>query len=144
MPVQPDVTITIAAEKDLAGIKSCIAQFRLDDEALETEQFLIAQHNNRLTGFGRIREYESCSELCSLGVIEPERNKGIGSLLTAALIQKAKKELYLVCIIPDFFLPHGFYITKEYPAPLAEKLYRCETALSVPEEYVVMKKERIV
>ncbi|MFL5751931.1 MAG: GNAT family N-acetyltransferase [Bacteroidia bacterium] len=140
MPKQQlEVAISQAQKSDLAGIKKHIAEFRLDDEGLEPSQFLLAKYRNELVGFGRIREYENCSELCSLGVIEPERNKGVGSLLTNHLIKKAKQELYLVCIIPDFFIPHHFTVTKTYPAALADKLFRCETSLAVPEKYVVMK-----
>jgi|ERR1700741_2808653 len=139
MLTQINVNISVATDADLSEIRSCITEFRLDDEGIQTEQFLVAKYKGELVGFGRIREHENCSELCSLGVIEPERNKGVGTLLTQHLLKKAKQELYLVCIIPGFFLPHGFQITKNYPEPLAKKLYRCETVLSVPEEYVVMK-----
>lgn len=115
-----------------------IKKFELDDRLLGPEQFLVALHNNTIVGFGRIREFEDCSELCSLGVIEPERHKGIGKALTLALIQKAKQSLYLVCIIPSFFEPMGFSICTNYPEALASKLNYCTNQLVVPEQYVVM------
>lgn len=120
-------------------IKNYISKFELDDRSLNHEQFLVAILNNEILGFGRIREHENCSELCSLGVIEPERNKGIGKALTQALIAKAKQPLYLVCIIPEYFEPMGFSICDTYPSALQNKLYYCTNELVVPETYVVMK-----
>lgn len=116
-----------------------ILNFELDNRNLMAEQFLVARQEDQTVGFGRIREYAHCSELCSLGVIEPERNKGIGSLLVKSLIQKTTLPLYLVCIIPDFFKPFGFIETNDYPLELQHKLDYCTSELVVPETYVVMK-----
>lgn len=124
------------------GIVRLIGQFELDDRELLPTQFLAAVSQDTLLGFGRIRNYGFCSELCSLGVVEPQRHKGIGSLLVQKLIQKAQQPLYLVCIIPEFFEPFGFKSTADYPPELAQKLAYCRESLSVPEEYVVMKYEQ--
>ena len=123
-------------------ITRLIAQFELDDRALQSTQFLAAVSEGSLLGFGRIREYAACSELCSLGVVEPQRHKGIGSTLVQKLIQQAQQPLYLVCIIPGFFEPLGFKQTVAYPPALGQKLDYCRESLSVPEEYVVMKYEQ--
>ncbi len=120
-------------------IKKYISLFELDSRQLSAEQFLVAVKNNRLIGFGRIREYENCSELCSLGVIEPERNKGVGKALTQELIKKARKKLFLVCIIPEYFEKLGFEITYNYPNPIADKLNYCRNSLPVEENYVAME-----
>lgn len=132
-------TIHTCTSNQFQIIKKYISQFELDDRSLSHEQFLVATQSNQILGFGRIREYENCSELCSLGVIEPERNKGIGKALTNALITKVKQPLYLVCIIPEFFEPLGFAICDTYPSPLQNKLDYCTNELVVPETYVVMK-----
>jgi len=124
------------------GIMRLIGQFELDDREVLSTQFLAAVSENTLLGFGRIRTYPACSELCSLGVVEPLRHKGIGSQLVQKLIQKAQQPLYLVCIIPEFFEPLGFKTVADYPPELGEKLDYCREALSVPEEYVVMKYEQ--
>jgi N-acetylglutamate synthase-like GNAT family acetyltransferase len=118
-----------------------ITRFELDSRELQPSQFLAFVTGTQLLGFGRIREYGNCSELCSLGVIEPRRNKGIGRQLVQELTRKAIQPLYLVCIIPGFFEPLGFSITTHYPSELADKLLYCRSALTVPEEYVVMKYE---
>lgn len=113
--------------------------FELDNRELNIEQFLIAEIKEELIGFGRIRMRESCSELCSLGVIESERMKGVGKQLVLSLIQKSKAPLYLVCIIPSFFEPLGFIVVDEFPDAMQEKLNYCTSELIVPEKYVVMK-----
>lgn len=128
--------------QQFSEITRLIGQFELDERGLQSTQFLVALSEDTLLGFGRIRNYDGCSELCSLGVVEPQRHKGIGSQLVQKLIQKAQLPLYLVCIIPEFFEPLGFKHTAEYPRELGEKLDYCREALSVPEEYVVMKYEQ--
>jgi N-acetylglutamate synthase-like GNAT family acetyltransferase len=120
-------------------IKTYIQNFELDNRELSKEEFLVATSNHELVGFGRIRQRDNCSELCSLGVIEPERLKGVGKQLVQALIQKATEPLYLVCIIPTFFESFGFYIVDEFPEAMQEKLNYCTSELIVPEKYVVMK-----
>lgn len=120
-------------------IKKLIQQFELDDRELDYHQFLVAKEKDELLGFGRIREREGCFELCSLGVAEPMRLKGIGKQLVKALILKSSKPLFLVCIIPEFFTPFGFEVVSEYPAAMQEKLHYCTSELVVPETYVVMK-----
>lgn len=140
MLIQPNLIIAPTDKNDFDEIVQYISQFELDNRALEPDQFLVAKHQNVLVGFGRIRSYADCEELCSLGVIENERLKGIGKELAKALVKKARKPLYLVCIIPEFFEPHGFKITKNYPIELQDKLSYCTNELVVKETYVVMKK----
>lgn len=122
-------------------VRQYIQTFELDNRRLRPEDFLIALMDDTLVGFGRVREYGDCSELCSLGVTEPHRCKGIGSMLVRALVQKAQQPLYLVCIIPSFFEPHGFATCAHYPATMQQKLDYCNSALPVAEPYVVMTKK---
>ena len=133
--------LTEPTSRQFEQICQLIAALELDDRELHSAQFVAATSSGMLSGFGRIRHYKSCSELCSLGVIEPQRHKGIGRLLVNRLIAKASEPLYLVCIIPGFFEPLGFRIIHEYPAEIRDKLEYCREALSVPEEYVVMRYE---
>ncbi len=121
-------------------IKDHICKFELDNRELQMEQFLIAKNrDNEILAFGRIRVHKDCDELCSLGVIESERLKGIGHLLSNNLIKNSQQPLYLVCIIPQFFEPLGFKIVSNFPKELLEKLNYCTGELVVPEKYVVMK-----
>ena len=133
------LNITYASLSDFQSVKKFIQLYELDDRDLHHSQFLVAKQNHKIKGFGRIRNHMDGCELCSLGVIEPERCKGIGKKLVESLIKKAEHPLYLVCIIPEFFIPFGFKITTQYPIALAEKLNYCTSELVVKETYVVMK-----
>lgn len=139
--MEREITIRPARPGDEAYLREKINEFWLDDAGFATQQFLIAERGEKRLGFCRLREHEACSEMCTLGVEEEARGQGVGARLIRGLTEKALKrhELYLVCIIPEFFVPLGFYITEHYPEPMADKLRRCETELSVPEKYVVMK-----
>jgi N-acetylglutamate synthase-like GNAT family acetyltransferase len=120
-------------------IKDYITEFELDNRALKQEEFIAAFRNDELVGFGRIREYADCSELCSLGVVTLHRRQGVGKALVKALIEKAQSDLFLVCIIPDFFIPLGFAVTEIYPAAIRDKISYCTYELIAPEKYVAMK-----
>ena len=131
--------ISPCTENEFPIIKKLIAEFCLDDNDLHASQFLVAKFEEKIVGFGRLRQYPSCNELCSLGVIEDLRLKGIGRQLTLSLIKKATLPLYLVAIIPDFFTKFGFTEIPDFPSELGVKLKYCTEALSVPETYLVMK-----
>src|SRR6185436_20231752 len=125
-------TLGSCNDAEFITVKKYISQLCLDDNALEKGQFIIARCNNEIVGFGRLRTYDDCQELCSLGVIEPERMKGIGRALCKALIAKKTKPLYLVAIIPEFFIKLGFDVIEHYPLPLEQKKQYCESSLCVP------------
>lgn len=131
--------IKTATEVDFTAIKQYIQQFDLDNRRLEREQFLVAKHQNEIVGFGRIRKHKGCDEICSLGVIESKRFKGIAKALVLAKIKTSTQSIYLVCIIPEFFESLGFKIVEDYPEEMQDKLNYCESELTVPEPYVVMK-----
>ena len=137
----PDIDIRPCNQGTMESVAEYIRRFELDDRAMYAEEFLTAYVQDQLVGFGRIRKHETCYELCSLGVIVPERRKGIGRKLTLHLALKARDPLYLVCIIPEFFEPLGFTICHNFPQAMQEKLDYCTSSLPVPETYVVMKKQ---
>jgi len=133
------ITITPCPALYFEAVKSCIRAFDLDDRELKREEFLIALHNTELLGFGRVREHADCSEMCSLGIIPSTRSKGIGKQLVAALMHKAKQQLFLVCVIPNYFKPFGFDVTTDYPAAIKNKMDYCNESLPVDELYVVLR-----
>jgi N-acetylglutamate synthase-like GNAT family acetyltransferase len=126
--------------KDFELVKKLIQEFELDDRQLRQDEFLVMTKNNELIGFGRVREHEGLSEMCSTGITPPFRNKGYGVRLLKALEQKAKQPVYLVCVIPLYFEKLGFEICHHYPAQMEDKLNYCINGLPVNETYVVMKK----
>jgi N-acetylglutamate synthase-like GNAT family acetyltransferase len=97
------LAITNCSAEDFLRVKKYISEFCLDDNDLKPEQFLVAKHGAELVGFGRLRSYSGCSELCSLGVVEAYRKKGVGSQLSKTLIRKSNSPLYTVTVIPEFF-----------------------------------------
>ncbi len=128
-----------ASSADLEIIKKHISDYELDSRELLHTQFLVYKKSNIILGFGRIRNYVNFDELCSLGVIEPERNKTIGKKLVQALIQKSISDLYLVCIIPKYFEPFSFKTVTKYPNEILDKLNYCTNSLVVDDVYVAMK-----
>ncbi len=128
-------------DKDLMKqITACVKEYVLDDEGLLANQFIAAIHNNRLVGFVRLRPHSDCDELCTLGVIEQYRKKGIGKALVEEVKKKSFKVLYLVCIIPTFFDKLGFnVIENNIPASMKRKWSRCTNDYVVEEEYCVMQ-----
>ena len=64
-----DVRLGAAAPGDLPAIAECVRRFRLDDEDLAAEQFVVARERGRLVAFGRIKPYGRVYELGSVGVL---------------------------------------------------------------------------
>ena len=123
---------------DFGEVKQHIATLCLDDINLEETQFLTAYYENKLAGFVRLRKYNSCEELCSLGVLENFRLRGIGSRLVNEVFELSTKPLFVVTVIPEFFKRFGFRETTTYPYELNYKLNYCISSLAAPEPYVVM------
>ncbi len=135
-----DFHIKNCSDTDFLEVKKYIQLFDLDDRQLKQNEFVTACNQNYLLGFGRVREHKTCSELCSLGIIESERLKGLGKQLMLAMIEKAEQVMYLVCIIPHYFEPLGFTICNDYPIEIKDKLDYCVGSLPVEEKYVVMRR----
>lgn len=119
-------------------VQKQIRLLELDNRQLQREQFLTICGLRGLEAFGRIRKYEGFSELCSLGVVDKRRGKGLGRRMVKALVEQTEGPLYLVSIIPAWFETFGFKPCSEYPPEIAEKLAYCTGSLPVPEPYVVM------
>lgn len=131
-------TIRKPTDKEFKRICLFISEFELDNRDLKKEQFIVALRDNELLGFGRLREHTDCLELCSLGVVASYRRQGIGKAIVAKLIENFSKNIYLVCIIPDFFIPFGFQKVKTFPISIQNKIEYCASELVVPETYVAM------
>lgn len=120
-------------------IAAYVEAYVLDDEDLQPQQFVAALAGKTLVGFGRLRKHNDCDELCTLGVIEEHRGKGVGKALVNKIKKLAQQNLYLVCIIPDYFVPLGFSVIHEkIPAAMKRKHQRCTSEYVVEEEYCVM------
>lgn len=124
--------------QEFLQIRNYIFQFELDDRNLKQEEFTAAFRKDELAGFGRLREHSDCIELCSLGVVTEHRRQGIGKAIVSELIKRTNKNIHLVCIIPDFFIPFNFQIVTDFPFAIQDKLNYCTQELVVPETYVAM------
>jgi len=130
--------LSACSDEDFKNVVELIAEMQLDSNDLQPSQFIIAKSNAKLVGFGRLRTYEGCQELCSLGVIEASRNKGVGTLISQALKEKSTKPLYAVTIIPGYFKRLGFEQVIDFPKEIMAKVQYCTGSLPVPETYVAM------
>lgn len=138
-----DMIVEHGAQKDISRIGELVKEFRLDDEDIKAEQFLVVKDkSSQLLGFGRLRTHTDCIELCTLGVVAEYRGRGIGKMLVNALAKKANADLYVVCIIPGFFEKFGFEIVEEAPSSIERKVNICTTTLVVEESYFSMKLAR--
>jgi amino-acid N-acetyltransferase len=131
------------SDKEFSEVCTLIKAYELDNRHLRKEEFTIALNNNQIIAFGRLRKHSDCAELCSIGVLKTDRNKGMGSALVKHIIQNSTLPIYVVCIIPEFFTRFGFKLTTNYPQSIAEKINYCTHELSVPQAYVAMVLEKV-
>lgn len=137
------VKIYPAQETELIDIKRLAKKLDLDLEDIEHGQFITAKRGDKIIGFGRLRRYPECTEIATVGVVEEEQKEGIGRILVSELIKLGPSELYVTCVIPDFFKKFGFQMVKQYPAVLQKKVDFCISYDYKPEEVFVMKLEKM-
>ena len=117
-----NLQIRQASQVDINLIESYLEDFYLDKEKLSPAQFLIAEVDENLAGFGRIKSYSSFYELSSLGVLEEYRNKGVGEKLIKHLIDTVPAdEVWITTRIADYFQKFGFQEVDNPPEELKQK-----------------------
>jgi N-acetylglutamate synthase-like GNAT family acetyltransferase len=134
-----NIKITPAHKSDMLVIEQLASTFDLDRENISNEQFLVAKRNEKIIGFGRLRKYPECTELATVGVIEEERKNGVGTLVIKELIQYGPPEIFVTCVIPDFFNKLGFQMVKQYPWVLQKKVDFCKSYNFNEDQIFVMK-----
>ena len=134
-----DIQISSASEKNLPIIERLAKSFDLDWEGVSCEQFIVAKKERNIIGFGRLRVYPECTEVATVGVIHPERNKGVGTSMVKELIRIGPKEIFVACVIPRFFERLGFQTVKQYPSVLQKKVDFCKLYDFTDEQIFVMK-----
>lgn len=119
------ITIQPASSREMPFIKKCIERFRLDDEDLDYQQFIIAVESKEIVGFGRIRPHKEVYELGCVGVVEGRRNEGIGKMIIDHLINNfPTNEVYITTDLIAYFERFGFKKVEPGPKDLVEKLQR--------------------
>lgn len=92
---------------------------------METDDFFIANDGDKIVGICGLKKHRDCLELCSLGVDEVYRDKGLGAKLVHAVLKEAKREVYLTTIIPGFFEKFGFEKAGRFPESMIKKRDWC-------------------
>lgn len=129
-----------AMEHELPLILREAAAFDLDVQLPDYRQFLIAEQEQVLVGFGRIIDHTGFCELATLGVMKNEQRKGIGSALVRALIDKSDANpVLLVTVLPDYFKRLGFVDHTEDIAEFGNKIRFCLSFGFSREEVRVMR-----
>lgn len=133
------IRIAPACEADTQDIERLAKSFDLDCEDLSWNQFIVAKKNETLMGFGRLKNYPGCTEIATVGVIEEEQKMGVGSLLVKELVRNGPAEIFVTCVIPEFFNKLGFQMVKQYPSILQKKVDFCKSYDFNDEQVFVMK-----
>ena len=131
--------ISAALESDMPEIERLARSFDLDCEDFSHKQFIVVKKNEAITGFGRLRTYTGCTELATVGVIPALRKTGVAALIINELIRTGPNEIFLTCVIPDFFKKFGFKPVKDYPLVLEKKVDFCKSYNFKDENIFVMK-----
>lgn len=107
-------------------IRRLAEAYALDTERLEAEQFLVAEEEDQLVGFGRLKPYPDAVELGCLGIIPERRGSGIARQLVECLLSRAEGEVYVTTDLPELGRKFGFVEVEEAPASILEKVNRFE------------------
>ena len=102
----------------------------------------MAKKENAISGFGRLRKYDTCTEIATVGVLPEERNRGVGSSIVKELIRRGPSEIFVTCVIPGFFSKFGFTSAKEYPAILQKKVDFCKLYDFKDDQIFVMRYQK--
>ena len=106
-------------------VESLVEEFRLDNEDLQHEQFIVAEEDGRVVGFGRTKPYQHCFELGCVGVRGTHRNRSVGSAIVERLIRGfPSDDIWITTDIPDYFERFGFQWTQDAPDEISEKIRR--------------------
>lgn len=135
--------IRSASPVDMPFIKNCIEKFRLDDEDLGYQHFIVIIDGDEIIGFGRIRHHEKVYELGCVGVVENRRNQGIGKTIVEHLINIfPSNDVYITTDLLDYFERFGFRKIELGPSELIEKLKRvCKSKCREGAVVMVYKKD---
>ncbi|UCG82068.1 MAG: GNAT family N-acetyltransferase [Dehalococcoidia bacterium] len=124
---------------DMPIIEAYIEAFRLDNENLKYEQFTVAEENGNIVGFGRIKQYEYCSELGCVAVLEDCRNRSVGSALVRKLMQDfPRNDIWITTDIPEYFERFGFKPADEAPREIVDKIKRVCQSKQHPNAVIML------
>ncbi len=120
-----NMRIRKARKADYPEIFKLAAKYALDYRQMKTDDFFVADDGDKIVGICGLKKHRDCLELCSLGVDEAQRNKGLGARLVHAVLKKAKGKIYLTTTIPGFFEKFGFKKAVRFPESMTKKSQWC-------------------
>ena len=115
-----------ALKADYPQILNLAKKLELDYSGMEADDFLVAEDSSKIVGICGLKKHEDCLELCSLGVDENYRKHGMARKLITGVLKKARSEVYLATIIPDFFRKFGFEKSPQTPLSMIKKSDWCQ------------------
>ena len=107
-----DIKIRKATESDLKDIRTILSFFFLDTDNVEKNlpEFIVAENDTKTLGCACL-DIGNIVELRSIAVLPTYRNKGVGSKLVEASLERATEltdVIYLRTTSPVFFEKKGF------------------------------------
>ena len=136
-------TIQTATHHQLTDIIELLELMNLDAEELVAEEFVVAHLDGEIIGIGRVRDYEDTLELCSIGVVETYRNKGIGTAIIQSLLSLyPEQSIYIVTEIPVYFKRFNFDEIESFPESINEKVTRCKASYACEKPVVMLLKTK--
>lgn len=109
---------------DMPVIVRMIGEFSLDFEDLHPDQFVVADHDGKMVGFGRLKTYCDAVEMGCVGVLHDRRNQGIGRMIIEELIRRGPETIWVTTDLPGYLRPLGFRESEDMPDSIARKLDR--------------------
>jgi len=119
------MSVRKARKADLPQIIRLAKKCDLDYSGMESDSFWVAADGPEVIGIVALKLHPDCAELCALGVDEAKRLKGLGRDLVLALLEKARGDIYLATIIPNFFGKLGFRKATQIPTSMVKKSDWC-------------------
>jgi N-acetylglutamate synthase-like GNAT family acetyltransferase len=115
-----------AKKADSPQILNLAKKLELDYSGMEADAFLVAEDSRKIVGICALKKHKDCLELCSLGVDENYRKRGLGKKLVLGVLKKAKSEVYLATIIPELFEKFSFEKSTQIPLSMVKKSDWCQ------------------
>ena len=141
--IMKDVSLRKANIADMQMIESYVEKFRLDNENLNFEQFIVAEKNGSIIGFGRIKTYEDCFELGCIAVLEAYRKRSIGSAIVKRLIKDfPSDDIWITTDIPEYFQRFGFKSTTDAPQEILDKIKRVCRSRQHPNAIIMLLRRK--
>jgi len=138
-----DVLLRKANVADMQVIESYVEKFRLDNENLKSEQFIVAERNRSIIGFGRVKPYQYCFELGCVAVLEAYRKLSIGSVIVNRLIKDfPSDDIWITTDIPEYFQRFGFQVTTNAPQEILAKIKRVCQCRQHPNAIIMLLRRK--